>query len=107
MQDDKALQSSLQMWDETFSQMEEGGDLTYGFLQLAKNDLESIMGTIACDHCRRQIDAEVELIRIVMRLSRLANEWAIAGSGTRKFRLAGLALPLLERITYLELKKVF
>jgi hypothetical protein len=105
--DAEILQSTLEVWDEIFRQIEDGGDLTYGFLQLARNDLQSVTQRIVCDHCRRQIAAEVQLIETVLQLSRLANQWTISRGAREKLRLAGLALPLIGRITYLQIKKLF
>ncbi len=105
MKDAELLQSSLETWDEVLRQMEDGGDLTYGFLQLARNDLRAVAPGIVCDHCRRQIATEVLLIETVLQLSRLANEWTISKGSRGKLRLVGLALPLIGRITYLQVKK--
>jgi hypothetical protein len=107
MKDAELLQSTLEAWDEIFQQIEDGGDLTYGFLRLARNDLRSVTQAIECSHCRRQIVAEVQLIEIVLQLSRLANQWTLARGVHDRLRLAGLALPLIGRITYLQIKKLF
>jgi hypothetical protein len=101
------LQSSLETWDEVFQQIDDGGDLTYGFLQLARRDLQTVAPSITCGHCRRQIATEVRLIETVLQLSRLANEWTISKSARRKLQVGGLALPLVGRIAYLQFKKLF
>ena len=107
MKNAELLQNSLESWDEIFRQIEDGGDLTYGFLQLARNDLLAVTPGIVCDHCRRQIATEVELIETVLRLSRLANEWTVSKGSRRKLQLGGQALPFIGRIAYLQIKKLF
>ncbi len=100
-----ALEHAVGKWDELMLYLEEGNDMTYGFLQLAKGDLAAFSNELICQYCRNQIETEVELIEITLNFSRIANEWVISRGLLRRLRLVGKALPLITRLIRLEFRK--
>jgi hypothetical protein len=103
---DERMDSSVRKWDEILAYLEDGGDKTYGFLQLAESDLHAFAGEISCPYCSKQIDTEVRLIGIALQFSRLANEWELSEGVRTRLGLIGKAVPLIARLTYLELTKI-
>ncbi|MDA4113333.1 MAG: hypothetical protein OK474_04720 [Thaumarchaeota archaeon] len=103
---DQQMDSSVRKWDEILTYLENGGDKTYGFLQLAESDLHAFAGEISCPYCSRQIETEVRLIGIALRFSRLANEWEVSQGARARFRLVAKAVPLIATLTYLEITKI-
>lgn len=99
------VDAPVQKWDEVLAYLEAGGDKTYGFLQLAQSDLAAFSHTLVCPYCRKQMEAEVKLIGITLQFSRLANEWAGSTSLSNRMRVAGRAIPIIVRLSYLELMK--
>jgi hypothetical protein len=102
----QTIDTSVHKWDDVLAYMESGGDKTYGFLQLAESDLGAVAEKIACPYCRKQIVAEVKIIDITLRFSRLANEWEASGGIRNRLGLVGRAVPLIVNLTYLELTKI-
>ncbi len=100
-----ALDHAVGKWDELMLYLEEGNDMTYGFLQLAKSDLAAFSKELICKYCRNQIETEVELIEITLNFSRIANEWAISRGLRSRLLLVGKALPLITRLIKLEFRK--
>jgi hypothetical protein len=103
---DQQMDYSVRKWDEILTYLESGGDRTYGFLQLAESDLHAFAGEIACPYCSKQIDTEVRLIRIALQFSRLANEWEVSQGVRTRLGLIGRAIPLIAKLTYLEMTKI-
>ena len=103
---DTQMDSSVRKWDEILTYLESGGDKTYGFLQLAESDLHAFAGDISCPYCSKQIDTEVRLIGIALQFSRLANEWEVSDGLRTRLSLIGRAVPLIARLTYLEITKI-
>ena len=96
----------MRKWDEVLAYLEGGGDKTYGFLQLAQSDLGAYAAENPCPYCRKQIETELSLLVIALSFSRLANEWE-ASSGLRtRLGLIGQAVPLIARLSYLEVTKI-
>src|ERR1700726_2836661 len=103
---DQLMDSSVRKWDEVLAYLEAGGDRTYGFLQLAESDLHAFAEDISCPYCKKQIDTEVRLIGIALQFSRLANEWEVSAGLRTRLALIGRAVPLIARLTLLELTKI-
>ena len=100
------IDSSVRKWEEMLAYLEGGGDKTYGFLQLAQSDLQAYASEISCQYCRKQIETELRLLVIALSFSRLANEWE-ASSGLRtRLGLIGKAVPLIARLSFLEVTKI-
>lgn len=86
--------------------MQAGGDRTYGFLQLAESDLEPVAQKIVCPYCRKQIVTEVKLLGVALKFARLATEWEMSRGLRKKLSLVNKAVPLIARLSYLEVTKV-
>lgn len=86
--------------------MQAGGDRTYGFLQLAESDLEAVAQKIVCPYCRKQIVTEVKLLGVALKFARLATEWEMSRGLRKKLSLVNKAVPLIARLSYLEVTKV-
>lgn len=99
------VDAPVRKWDEVLEYLEAGGDKTYGFLQLAESDLGAFSHTVVCTYCRKQMEAEVKLIGITLQFSKLANEWAGSTAVSNRMRIIGRAIPVIARLTYLELLK--
>jgi hypothetical protein len=104
---EEKISRAIEKWDEIATYWEEGGDHTYGFLQLAKNDLQIILNEIKCNYCKKQISAEIKLIDIALQFALLANEWKLAEKILHKLNLIGKAILLIAKLIMLELTKIF
>jgi hypothetical protein len=102
----ESVDASVKKWDEILSYFEAGGDRTYGYLQLAESDLDTVDHTVVCPYCRKLLISEVKLIRITIRFSRIANEWEASRGLRKRLSLIGRSLPLIASLTYLELTKM-
>ena len=96
----------MHKWDETLEYLQAGGDRTYGYLQLAESDLAAVTESIRCPYCRKQIVTEVKLLKIALQFAKLAGEWALSEGSAKRMGLVGKAIPLIARLTYLELTKI-
>jgi hypothetical protein len=101
------LERAVGKWDEMMSYLEEGNDMPYGFLQLAKSDLEAFSHELVCEYCRNQTETEIKVIEIGLDFSRIANEWTANGGLKNRLDLVGRAVPLIARLVKLEFKKNF
>jgi len=102
----ETIDGSLQKWDEVLEYIQGGGDKTYGFLQLAESDLGTVSHTIACPYCRKQMVTEVRLLGIALQFAKLAGEWELSKGARKKLSLVGKAVPLIAKLSFLELTKV-
>ncbi len=103
---ERQIDSSVRKWDEILEYLEGGGDRTYGFLQLAQSDLRAFAGDISCPYCMKQIETEMRLLEIALSFSRLANEWEVSKGLRTRLGLVGRAVPLIARLTFLEMTKI-
>jgi len=103
---DQQVDSSVRKWDEILAYLEGGGDKTYAFLQLAQSDLNAFSSEISCPYCRKQIETEFRLLGIALGFSRLANEWEASNGLRTRLGLIGRAVPLIARLTFLEITKI-
>lgn len=106
LSEEQAIDSSVHKWDDVLAYLESGGDKTYGFLQLAESDLGAVVEKIVCPYCRKQIVTEVKLLGITLQFSRLANEWELSQGVRKRLSLIGKAVPLIAKLTWLELDKI-
>jgi hypothetical protein len=104
---EEKISGAIEKWDEITTYWEEGGDLTYGFLQLARNDLQIFLNEIKCNYCKKQISAEIKLIDIALQFALIANEWKLAEKILQKLNLVGKAMLLIAKLIVLELTKIF
>lgn len=102
-----SLDSAVNTWDSMMQYLEEGNDMTYGFLQLARSDLRIPADELKCEYCRKQIETEVKLIETTLTFSRLANEWASNKRLGVRLGIVGRAIPLIARMVRLEFGKAF
>ena len=102
----ETIDNSVHKWDEVLEYLRADGDKTYGFLQLAESDLATVTGTINCPYCRKQMVTEVRLLGIALQFSKLAGEWELSKGLRKKFSLIGKAVPLIARLTFLEVTKI-
>jgi hypothetical protein len=102
-----SLDQAVNTWDSMMQYLEEGNDMTYGFLQLAKSDLRIPAEELKCEYCRKQIETELKLIETTLMFSRLANEWASNKRLRLRLGVIGRAIPLITRMVRLELGKSF
>ena len=100
------IDASVHKWDEILAYLESGGDTTYGFLQLAESDLKAVAEKIVCPYCQKQIVTEVKLLGIALQFSRLAGEWELSKGLGKRLGLIGRAVPLIAKLTYLEMTKI-
>ena len=100
------VDAPMRKWDEVLAYLESGGDRTYGFLQLAESDLQAFVHEVACPYCKKQITTEVQVIGITLQFSRLANEWEVSKGVRTRLGLIGRAVPLIAKLTYLEMTKI-
>jgi hypothetical protein len=96
----------VKKWDEVLAYLEGGGDRTYGYLQLAQSDLQAYASEVSCPYCRKQIETELRLLVIALSFSRIANEWEASNGLRTRLGLIGRAVPLIARLSYLELTKI-
>lgn len=101
-----SVDASLHKWDEVLEYFQAGGDRTYGFLQLAESDLDAVAQKIVCPYCRKQIVTEVKLLRIALTFAKLATEWEMSKGLRKKLTLVNKAVPLIVRLSYLEVTKI-
>lgn len=102
----ETIDHSLHRWDEILEYMQGGGDKTYGFLQLAESDLGAVVDAISCPYCRKQMETEFKLLKIALRFAKLAGEWELSRGVRKRLVLVGQAVPLIARLSYLELTKI-
>ena len=102
---DTQMDSSVRKWDEILtSPGERGRQDGTGSSSLAESDLQPRRGNL-CPYCSKQIDTEVRLIGSRSQFSRLANEWEVSDGLRTRLSLIGRAVPLIARLTYLEITK--
>jgi len=104
---EEKINEAIKKWDEITTYWEEGGDPTYGFLQLAKNDLQTFSHEITCDYCKKQISAEIKLIDIALQFALLANEWKLSEKILHRLNLISKAILLITKLIIRELAKIF
>ena len=104
---EQPLDQAVSTWDSMMEYLEEGNDMTYGFLQLARSDLRIPAEELKCEYCRKQIEAELQLIGTTLLFSRLANEWASNRRLRLRLGIIGRAIPLIVHMIRLELGKSF
>ncbi len=101
-----SIDGSVHKWDEILEYLQAGGDRTYGFLQLAESDLNAVADKISCPYCRKQILTEVKLLGIALKFAKLATEWEMSKGLRKKLGLIDRAVPLIIRLSYLEVSKI-
>lgn len=102
---EELINKAMEAWEEKARYIEEGGDVVYAFLELARSDLRLIVGRIECEYCRKQAEAEYELIGHALDLARLANQWMYSDSRKEKLLLALRAVKKIAQIAALQVKK--
>lgn len=102
---EELISKAMEAWEEKAKYLEEGGDVVYAFLELARCDLKLVMDDIKCNYCRRQAKAEYELIGHALDLARMANQWMYSDSKKEKLALVFKAIKKIAEIAALQVKK--
>jgi len=77
----------------------DGGDITFAFLNLAKQDLLASASTVDCQYCKKHIVEETRLIDMTMDLAKLGNTYPHAHGFKEKMRIAFSAMKITIYIT--------
>lgn len=81
-------------WEEVLKFLAEGGDITFGFLRLAKQDLLVAADTVDCEYCRRHVLEEAKLIDMTMELAKLSNIYPHSHGFREKVKVALSAMKI-------------
>ncbi len=102
---DKLIDQATSGWEQTLQALNEGDDVTFAFLKLAKQDLLTAASTVDCQYCRRHILEEVKLIDMTIELAKLGNAYQHAHQAGEKFRIASSAAKMTGYIALGGLKR--
>jgi len=96
---EKLLEDVSNKWEETLHFVGDGGDITFAFLNLAKQDLLVSGNTVDCQYCKKHIEEEAKLIDMTMALAKLGNTYPHAHGFGEKMRIAFSAMKITVFIT--------
>ncbi len=90
----KLIDETTARWEEVLSSLAEGGDITFGFLTLAKQDLLVAARTVDCQWCRKHVLEEVKLIDMTIELARMGNDYPHTHGIREKLKIAFSAVKI-------------
>ncbi len=94
-------------WEQAKRYLRMGGDPTYAHLKLALRDLELVEPLIRDRYCRRQVRAEIDLLRHALNLAMVAFEWRLGPADWKsKLKLWVKAVKESLIILLLQLKRI-
>jgi len=101
------IDTLMKNWEATISYIEEGGDIPYAMLNLARIDLNEAIPRIKCKFCKRQAEIELKLVNEALEFARMANQWLYTDSKRTKIQLAFKATIKIIKIFLIQLRKAF
>jgi hypothetical protein len=89
------LDRTTQSWEDVLKSVGEGGDITFAFLQLARQDLLTSAETVDCQYCKKHVLEEAKLIEMTIDLAREGNKYPHAHGFKEKSQITFRSMKIL------------
>ena len=94
------LDRATRGWEDVLKSVGDGGDITFAFLQLARQDLLTSAETVDCQYCKKHVLEEAKLIQMTIDLAKLGNEYPHAHGFKEK---SSISLSSMKILIYIAL----